>query len=258
MIDSHCHLDFSEFQVDFELIRARAAEAGVTKLLTISTKLAALEKIAALSEKYPEIYHSVGVHPCEIQGDQDIPAVEKLVQFLRHPKAVGLGETGLDFYHSHAHVDSQKESFINHIKVSLETGIPLIIHSREAEEAILEVLGAFSLSQKPGVIHCFTGTEAFAQKTMERGFFISFSGILTFKNAKILQDIAKKIPLEKILIETDAPYLAPHPHRGKRNEPAFVRFTAQVLADLKGVSIEEVMLKTTENFHTLFSKVPAA
>lgn len=252
-IDSHCHLDDEEFQEDLSSIIQRAKDMQVARLLTISTTLSALSSVAKISASSPWIYHSVGVHPNEVTKD-GIPTVEKLITHCQNPKAVGLGETGLDYYYENSDRNQQQESFRNHIRASLTTGLPLIIHSRDAEADILSILQEFSLRENPGVIHCFTGTKSFATSALKIGFYISVSGIITFKNAENLRDIIKEVPLDRLLIETDAPYLAPVPYRGKRNEPSFVVHTAEAIAHLKGIPTQQLGNITTQNFFKLFTR----
>ncbi len=252
-VDSHCHLDDPRFQEDFADVLHRAKTMKVGRILTISTLLASVPTLEEISAKEDWIYHSVGVHPNEVNVE-GVPSVDALKKLCAHPKAVGLGETGLDYYYENSDRQAQQESFRHHIEASLSTNLPLIIHSRDAEEDILKILQMYSLPQRPGVIHCFTGTEDFAFKTLEMGFYISISGIVTFKNAEALRKIVAKIPLDRLLIETDAPYLAPLPYRGKRNEPSFVVHTAEAIGNLMGLSAQKIGERTTQNFLTLFSK----
>lgn len=256
LVDSHCHLNYPEFKEDFKGMIARADTLGVKTFLTISTKLKEAEDLLAITRDYPQIFCTMGVHPHEVEKE-GVPSMEDLRSLVTRPKVVGIGETGLDYFYEHSPREQQKESFRHHIRIAKETGLPLIIHSRDAEEDILTVLEEEQVRnmELPGVIHCFSGTKEFALKTMEMGFYISISGIATFKKATELQDIIQNhVPLERMLVETDAPYLAPVPHRGKRNEPSFVVHTAEKVAELKGVSLQEVARITTENFFTLFPK----
>lgn len=255
LIDSHCHLNNPEFKQDLQEVIRRAKVLNIEKILNISTDLLRMGELEALSECESFLYHTVGVHPDEVDT-LGVPTVEDLVKFTAHPKAIGIGETGLDYYYENSHRDLQQQSFRHHIRASKETGLPLIIHSRSAEEDILAILEEENVSKEaPGVIHCFTGTESFAKAVLERGFYISISGIVTFKNAEPLREVVKMVPLNRLLVETDAPYLAPVPYRGKRNEPGFVVHTAEKVAELKGVSPAEVSRITTTNFETLFSKM---
>ena len=255
LIDSHCHLNDPKLQERLTDILNNARQFDVNLMLTISTALheaAELEKLSA----HEHIFHTIGVHPHEVD-ENGIPDSKMLLTLLQHPKAVGIGETGLDYYYEHSHRDNQKESFRRHIHAMKETGLPLIIHSREAEEDILTLLKEekVHLEKQPGVIHCFSGTREFAEETLSLGFYISFSGILTFKNAEDLRETAKIIPEDRLLVETDAPYLAPVPHRGKTNEPAFVVHTAEKLAEIRSQSLTDIARITTNNFFTLFTKV---
>ncbi|MDC0349350.1 TatD family hydrolase [Alphaproteobacteria bacterium] len=255
LIDSHCHLNDPKLKEDLPQILERAKALEIERLLTISTELKEVPDLEALSDTYSQIYHTVGVHPHEV-GSEGIPSTDALKKYLQHPKAIGIGETGLDYYYEHSDRLQQKESFRNHIHAMKETGLPLIIHSRDAEDDILQILKEENVKKckNPGVIHCFSGTEKFAQETLDLGFYISLSGILTFKNAESIRETAKFVPLDRLLVETDAPYLAPIPHRGKRNEPSFVVHTAEKLAEIRNLTTQEVARVTTENFFTLFSK----
>lgn len=258
MIDSHCHLNYKGLVEDQGAVIDRAHESGVTGMLNISTREREWADIIATAERHPDIWASVGIHPHEADEHPDIDAA-KLIEASAHPKVIGIGETGLDYYYDHSDRQQQQTSFRAHINASRETGLPLIVHTRDAEDDTLAILtdemgkGAF-----PGLIHCFTASGAFADAALELGLYISISGIVTFKNAKDLQSVAARIPAERLLIETDAPFLAPVPHRGKTCEPAYVADTARFLADLRGISIEELIASTTANFFTLFSKVHAA
>jgi TatD DNase family protein len=256
IVDSHCHLDYPELQKDFQAVLARATTLDIRMFLTISTKLRDAEKILQIAHENPAIFCTMGVHPHEVETE-GVPSFETLLSLTQRPKVVGIGETGLDYYYEHSPKDLQQLSFRHHIRVAKETGLPLIIHSRDAEEDILKILEEERIQDlpAPGVIHCFTGTKDFALKTMALGFYISISGIITFKKAQDLQDIvAHHVPLNRLLVETDSPYLAPVPHRGKPNEPSFVVHTVDKVAELKGVTPKEVGEITTENFFKLFNK----
>ena len=258
MIDSHCHLNYKGLVEDQGAVIVRAHESGVTGMLNISTREREWADIIATAEQHPDIWASVGIHPHEADEHPDIDAV-KLIEASAHPKVIGIGETGLDYYYDHSDRQQQQASFRSHIAASRETGLPLIVHTRDAEDDTLKILrdemgkGAF-----PGLIHCFTASGAFADAALELGLYISISGIVTFKSAKDLQAVAVRIPAERLLIETDAPFLAPVAHRGKTCEPAYVADTARFLADLRGLSTEELILSTTANFFTLFSKARTA
>jgi TatD DNase family protein len=255
LVDSHCHLDFPDYagQVDAVVERARAAGVGVC--VSIGTELNRFAGVKAVAERYPDVWCSVGVHPHESEKEQlDGEAV--LVREAAHPKVVGIGETGLDYYYEHSPREPQQANFRFHAAAARKTGLPLIVHTRDADGDTIAILrdemakGAFT-----GLIHCFTGTGKLADAALELGLYISVSGIATFKNSGALRDVIKTVPLERLLVETDAPFLAPVPHRGKTNEPAFVVHTARMLAELKGVSSDELASTTTENFFRLFSKV---
>lgn len=259
LIDSHCHLNDKRFQDDLSKIIRAASDAQVKHMLTISTTLGEIEDLESISEQYPQVSHTVGVHPHEVD-ETGVPQLLDLCARLNHPKAVGIGETGLDYYYEHSHRANQKESFRVHIHAMKETGLPLIIHSRDAEDDILSLLKEERVDQcsQPGVIHCFSGTRKFAEETLALGFYISLSGILTFKNAEDIRQTAKIVPENRLLVETDAPYLAPIPHRGKRNEPSFVRHTAETLATVRETSLAHIAEVTTQNFYQLFQKVKKA
>lgn len=260
LIDSHCHLDFPNFAEDLDQVVARARAAGVGAMLTIGTTLAKSAQVIAVAERFPNIWASVGIHPHEAEAEPDVQA-QTLIGMSAHPKVIAVGETGLDYFYEHAPREAQKANFRAHIQAARETGLPIIIHTRDADEDTAEILrdeaakGAF-----PGLIHCFTSGAALADVAIELGLYISFSGIVTFKTAANLREIAARVPDDRILVETDSPYLAPIPHRGKRNEPAFVADTARVVAAARGISVEDLARLTTANFTRLFTKadVPAA
>jgi TatD DNase family protein len=253
-IDSHCHLNYKGLIEDQPAVLARARSAGVTTMLNISTRESEWDDVLATAERESDVWASVGIHPHEADGHAHIDTA-KLVSRAAHPKVIAIGETGLDYYYDHSDREQQRTSFRAHIAASRETGLPLIVHTRDAEEDTALILaeemakGAF-----PGVIHCFTASQDFAEKALALGLYISISGIVTFKNAKDLQASAALIPNDRVLIETDAPFLAPVPHRGKTGEPAFVADTARFLADLRGTSVEALAAQTSENFFLLFSK----
>lgn len=253
LVDSHCHLNSPDFKDDLDAVIARAKENGVGKMVSICTKLSEFEEIAAIASKYENVFCTVGVHPHDAEDYVSVKA-EELVELTRHTKCVGIGETGLDFYYEHSPRDEQKQCLAEHIKAAKETGLPLVIHTREADEDIIKIIKAEA--PFPGLLHCFSSGYEVAKCGIDNGLLVSLSGILTFKSAVDLQETAKKLPLEYLLVETDSPYLAPMPNRGKRNEPAFTKFTAQKLADLKNVSLSEIEEATTNNFHKLFTKVP--
>ncbi|MBN9542916.1 MAG: TatD family hydrolase [Alphaproteobacteria bacterium] len=254
IVDSHCHLNYKDFQEDFDLVLQRAKQNGVSYMQTISTYISEFPEVLAIAEKYDNIFCSVGLHPCHVM-DEAPPSADKIIQLTNHPKVIGIGETGLDYYHKPFDEDLQKMSFQNHIIAAQETGIPLIIHSRDADNDTIEILEEhLKIKDFKFLIHCFTGSKPFAERVLEIGGYISFSGIITFKNAIDLQNIAKFVPLSRILIETDAPYLAPVPFRGKRNEPAYTLHVAEFLSTLKDINLDEVKQTTTQNFRELFNK----
>jgi TatD DNase family protein len=254
LVDSHCHLDFDDFGTELPEVVARARRAGVGTMLTICTKVTEFAEVRGLAEANADIWASVGIHPHEA-ATQPTTETAALVEMARHPKVVGIGETGLDFHYDHSPRDRQEASFRAHAAAARATGLPLIVHTREADERTAAVLAEEAAEGGlTGVIHCFSSGRQLAEKAIDLGFYISISGIVTFKKAEELRAIAADVPLDRLLVETDAPYLAPIPHRGKRNEPAFVVHTAAVVAELKGVAPEELARRTTENFFRLFSK----
>ena len=258
LIDSHCHLDFDDLAADEAGVLARARTAGVGGMLTIGTRLDRFDKVRAIAERHANVWCSVGVHPHEAQEEgQRTPA--RLVEATRHPKVVGIGETGLDFFYEHSPRAEQAESFRTHIAAARETGLPVIVHTRDADAETAEILeqeyasGAFT-----GLIHCFSSGPEVARRALALGFYISISGIVTFKAAEALRSIVRDLPLDRLLVETDAPYLAPVPRRGKTNEPAYVAHTAAKVAELKGVGLAELEAATTDNFFRLFAKAERA
>lgn len=253
-VDSHCHLNYKGLIEDQDAVLARAAAAGVSAMLNISTRRREWDDIIATAQKAPNIWATIGIHPHEADDHADVDT-SLLVNASPHPKVIGIGETGLDYYYDHSDREQQRTSFRAHIAAARETGLPLIVHTRDAEEDTAQILheemgkGAF-----PGVIHCFTASQEFADIALKLGLFISISGIVTFKSAADLQATAATIPADRLLIETDSPFLAPVPHRGKSCEPAFVADTAQFLATLRGISVEDLAQQTRDNFFRLFSK----
>ena len=254
LVDSHCHLDFPEFAPELDAVVARAGEAGVGVCVSIGTTLAKFPSVLAIAERFANVYCSVGIHPHEAKVEPLADAAP-LIERAQHDKVAGIGETGLDYYYEHSPREAQIANFRAHIAAARELKLPLIVHTRDAEDDTSKILreemeqGAFT-----GLIHCFTGTRALAEAALALGFCISASGIATFKKSDELRSVLKDVPLDHLLVETDAPYLAPMPHRGKRNEPAFVKHTAAMLAELKGVAFEELAAATTENFFRLFTK----
>ena len=256
LIDSHCHLNMQEFADDLPQVIANAKAAGVSLMQTICTRSSDFAGIIKIAEKYPEIYASFGIHPHEVEKEK-LLTVDEIIAYTNHPKVIGVGETGLDYYYEHSKRDIQKESFINHIKASAQTNLPVIVHSRNADEDTISIMSSeMKTNPYPGLIHCFSSTRELATASLDIGLYISIAGIITFKNAEDLRDTMKYVPLERILIETDSPYLAPIPMRGKRNEPAFVAHVAKILAELKGLPVSKIAEVTTENFMRLFSKCP--
>ncbi|GAB6053609.1 TatD family hydrolase [Magnetospira thiophila] len=257
LIDSHCHLDFPDFDGELEAVLARAAEAGVGLMLTICTHVTRFDQVCVLAEAHDNIYCTVGIHPHNAASEPEVTA-EHLLRLADHPKVVGLGETGLDYFYEHAPREAQQRSFRAHIEAARVSGLPLVIHSRDADEDMISILeeehqkGAF-----PGLVHCFSSGPELAQHALDLGFYLSLSGIITFKAAESLRDTVRHVPMDRLLVETDSPYLAPIPKRGKRNEPAYVAHTANKLADIMGVTPEQLYETTSYNFHRLFTKVPS-
>ncbi|MBM3468296.1 MAG: TatD family deoxyribonuclease [Alphaproteobacteria bacterium] len=258
LVDSHCHLNFPEFSSDLEAVIARAQENGVGTMLTINTKLSESKEIQDIADLYSFVFCTVGVHPHEasqyVGGYEGDVLFSKIKSYAQHPKVVGIGETGLDYYYNNSPREDQISSFSDHIRASIDLDLPLIIHTRDADEDTITCLKEVGNDKAKGVFHCFSGSAELAQRALDLGFYISFSGILTFKNADPLRQIAQNTPVNRILVETDAPFLAPVPYRGKRNEPAFVRCTAELLASIKGLSYSEIEKETTNNFFSLFPK----
>jgi TatD DNase family protein len=256
-IDSHCHLDFPELQAQQDGVFSLMRENAVTHALTISTTLKTFASVRAVAEMHENVWCTAGVHPDEQVDDREV-TVEELVTMAAHPKVVGIGETGLDYYRLPEPLDWQRERFRTQIRAARQTGLPLIVHTRNASADTLKIMREEDASTARGVMHCFTETQEVADAALALGFMISFSGIVTFKSAKDLQDVARRIPLDRMLIETDSPYLAPAPHRGKMNQPGYVRHVAEFIAQLRGESVETIAQATRENFFRLFSKaVPA-
>jgi TatD DNase family protein len=255
IVDSHCHLNYKGLSEDQAKVIARARAAGVGCMLSINTKLREYDQIVDIIDENPDIFGTVGIHPHEAESEPDV-AVPALVERAAHPKIVGIGETGLDYYYDNAPREMQRVNFRAHIEAARETGLPVIVHTRDADDDCLEILGdEMKKGHFTGVIHCFTASQHLADVCLGMGLYISISGIVTFKNARALQETAKTIPLDRLLIETDAPFLAPVPHRGKTCEPAFVADTGRFLADLRGESFEQLGEATTANFFALFSKI---
>ena len=258
LVDSHCHLDFPDFGEERDAVVARACQAGVERMVTISTRVRHFGEVLELAERHDDVVCSVGTHPHHADEELDVTP-DQLARLSEHPKVVAIGEAGLDYHYDNAPRVAQEQGLRTHIEAARITGLPLVIHARDADRDMARILeeevgkGAFA-----AVLHCFTGGRELALKGVALGFYVSFSGILTFRRSEALRQIAAELPADRILVETDAPYLAPEPHRGKRNEPAFVVRTAEMLARARGMTIEAVARQTTDNFYRLFAKVPRA
>ena len=256
LIDSHCHLDFPDFAEELPEIVARAESAGIGRMVTICTRVAKFPQVLAVAERFENVYCSVGTHPHNSHEELDVTA-DQLIELARHPKVVAIGEAGLDYFYKKDHAEAQAQSLRVHVDAARRSGLPLVIHSRDADNDMAAILedeagkGAF-----PALLHCFSSGLELMQRGVAIGCYVSFSGILTFKRSEELREIARQTPMDRLLVETDAPYLAPLPYRGKRNEPSYVAHTCAVLAEVKGVSDAEMRAITTENFFRLFSKVP--
>lgn len=256
LVDSHCHLDFPDFAEDLDGIVARAEAAGVERIVTISTRVRRIAALQAIAERFANVYCSVGTHPHQADEEDGITA-DELIALTQHSKTVALGEAGLDYFYDNSSRAAQERGFRAHIAAARATGLPLVIHTREADEDCGRILDQ-EMAKGPfrAVLHCYTGGRDLAMKAIAHGLSISFTGILTFKNSQAIRDIAAELPADRIMVETDAPFLAPGKFRGKRNEPAFVVEIAKVLADVRGVSFEEIARQTTDNFYRFFDKVP--
>ena len=256
VIDSHCHLDFPDFAEELDAVVERAGEAGVGLMVTICTRVRKFPEILAIAERYDNVYCTVGTHPHNAAEETDV-TTQELVDLAHHSKVVGIGEAGLDYFYDHSPHEVQQASFRTHIAAARETGLPLVIHSRDAEDDTARILqeetgkGAF-----PAILHCFSSDARLAQAGLALGLYVSFSGILTFNKAQALRDVAASVPMDRLLVETDAPYLAPMPNRGKRNEPAFVVHTLERLARVKDVDPAVMAQRTTDNFFEIFARVP--
>lgn len=256
VVDSHCHLDFPDFDEDRDQVVERAEAAGVETMVTISTRVKRFSQIEALTKRYDCVFSSIGTHPHNAAEEPDVTTAD-LVSIAARPKMVAIGEAGLDYHYDTAPREAQRASFLRHIAAARETQLPLVIHAREADDDIAAILteemgkGAF-----PAILHCFSSGRELAEAGVRLGLHVSFSGILTFKRSDELRAIAAAVPLDRLLVETDAPYLAPVPHRGRRNEPAHVVETAKVLAEAKGIGVDALAAATTDNFYRLFNKIP--
>lgn len=255
LVDSHCHLNFESLQNNLDQVLSNAQSQAVRYMLCVSVTLEKFPEVLALAHRYPNIFASVGVHPDEQGGHE--PSVDELVQLAQDPRVVAIGETGLDYYRQQGEIGWQQERFRRHIRAARTVRLPLIIHTRSASQDTIRILRDEAAQEAGGVMHCFTEDWETAKAALDLGFYISFSGIVTFRSAEALREVARKVPLERLLIETDAPYLAPVPHRGRTNEPSFVRHVAEHLASLRSVTTEEIAQQTTGNFFRLFTKANA-
>jgi len=258
LVDSHCHLDFPDFADELDAVVARAGDAGIGHMLTICTHVSKFQQVLSVAERYDNISCTVGIHPHNALSEADVTS-ERLIELAGHPKVVGFGETGLDYYYNKSPGAVQQRQFRAHIDASRRAGLPLIIHTRDADDDMAKILtdeaekGAFT-----GLLHCFSSSEKLAETALDLGLYISISGIVTFKTAEDLRQTVKNVPLDRLLVETDAPYLAPVPKRGKRNEPAFTAHTAAKVAEIKGLDVSAVADATTDNFFRLFTKATRA
>jgi TatD DNase family protein len=258
LVDSHCHLDFPDFQNRLPEVLDAASAAGVGRMVTISTHVARFETYRALAETHESIFCTVGTHPHNAAAEPDVPA-GRLIELSQHPRCVAIGEAGLDYHYDKSPHDVQQRVFRTHIEAARETGLPLVIHARNADDDMIQILSEeMRRGRFDAVLHCFSSGERLAQVGVELGLYVSFSGILTFRNSEEIRRIAAAVPHERLLVETDAPYLAPVPYRGKTNEPAFVPHTAKILADVVGMTDQDVAALTTANFYRLFAKAAAA
>ena len=254
IIDTHCHLDFKEFNEDFNNVLLNAKNNNIYGMQTICTKIDEFPKILKIAKNHSNIWCSIGTHPHNAGMEKHI-LKENILELCENDKVIGIGETGLDYYYENSKKEDQINSFLKHIEVAKVTNLPLIIHARDADDDIIEILTReYNKSPFTGVIHCFTASYKLAEAALSIGFYISFSGIITFKNAEEIRNSCKKIPIDKILVETDAPFLAPVPHRGNRNEPSYITETIKKVAEIKGLPVEEVTNTTTNNFFDLFTK----
>lgn len=255
LVDSHCHLNFPELAANLSAIKQSMRDNGVGNALCISVTLPDFPQVLALAENNENFFASVGVHPDYENIDE--PTVEELITLANHPKVIAIGETGLDYFRLTGDLEWQRMRFRNHIRAAIASGKPLVIHTRNAAEDTLRIMREENAQLVGGVMHCFTESLDVALRSIELGFYISFSGIVTFKNALAIKEVAKQVPLDKILVETDSPYLAPIPYRGKTNQPSYVKYVAQEIAQLRGISLEEVTAATTQNFFRLFKHAKA-
>lgn len=255
IIDSHCHLDYLAQYQNVSDVVARARAVGVSGMVTICTKIREFDEVLKISEQFDNVWCSVGLHPHEVDKENEV-STEHLIDLSKHPKVIGIGETGLDYYYENSSPTAQKRSFRAHIAAARETGLPLIVHTRDADDETSQILNEeMSKGKFPGLIHCYSSSKQLAENAINLGFFISLAGIITFKNAGSLREIVKELPLDRLLVETDSPYLAPVPKRGNRNEPAYIIHTVKALAELRNMSINEVASATNDNFYRLFSRL---
>ncbi len=258
LVDSHCHLDFPELQADLDGVIDRAEAAGVKRIVTISTRVGRFATYREIAERDARVFCTVGTHPHNAGDEPDMP-LDEIVRLSAHPRCVAIGEAGLDYHYDKSPRDVQRRVFRTHIKAARQTGLPLVIHARDADSDMIEILTSEMREGRfDAVLHCFSSSEELALTGVEIGLYVSFSGIVTFKRSDALREIARKIPLERVLVETDAPYLAPQPFRGKTNEPAYTAHTARSLADTLGIGFEELAEATTSNFYRLFKKAAQA
>ncbi|WPZ33150.1 TatD family hydrolase [Thalassobaculum sp. OXR-137] len=258
LVDSHCHLDFDDFAPELDEVVARAERAGIARMVTICTRIRRFERIRAIAERFPQVYCSVGTHPHQAGEERGIPAEEIVALARSYDKVVAIGECGLDYFYDNSPRDAQAEGFRAHIAAARETGLPLIVHTRDADEDTAAILEEeYAKGPFTGVLHCFSSGRELAMRAVDIGFYVSLSGIVTFKKSQDIRDIVADLPADRLLVETDAPFLAPPPHRGKRNEPAYVVHTHRVVAETKGLDEAESARITTQNFLRLFNRVPA-
>jgi len=254
LVDSHCHLDYLERDGDLDDAVQRARAGGIATMVTICTKVTNFTAVHAIAERYEDVWCSVGIHPHDAANEPEV-STEQLIDLAQHPKVIGIGETGLDYYYENSPREDQKRSFRTHIDAARKTGLPLIVHTRNADQDTIEILtDEYGKGSYSGLIHCYSTSPEVADKSIKLGFYISLAGILTFKNATELQETVTRLPIDRLLVETDSPYLAPIPKRGKRNEPSYVTYTARKIAELKGLSETDVAAATTDNFFRLFTR----
>lgn len=254
-IDSHCHLDrlkLDGYDGNLDLAIEAARKAGVSRMLCVGVDLNNAPEMVALAERYPDVFAAVGVHPLDC--NDGVPDLSLLKALAENPRVIAIGETGLDYYYSKDNVAVQQQSFVNHLELAKERQLPVVIHTRDAREDTLQIMKEHGCEKSTGVLHCFTETEEMARAALDMGYYISISGIVTFRNASALRDVVRHIPMDRLLLETDSPYLAPVPHRGKSNEPRFVADVARFVAELKGMPVAEMAQQTSENFHRLFPR----